>query len=61
MDDKSGTKIFKYRQQLTNIAHREEVSFNIELDDILEFDDELAEAVQYNTRRYTTIVSEVCN
>lgn len=59
MDDKSGNKNFKYRTQLTNIAHREQVAFNVDLDDVAELDDELAEAMQQNTRRYTTIVSEV--
>ncbi|XP_046607823.1 DNA replication licensing factor Mcm7 isoform X1 [Neodiprion virginianus] len=59
MDDKSGDKTFKYRTQLTNIAHREQVAFIIELDDVTEFDDELAEAIQYNTRRYTALVSEI--
>ncbi|XP_012267656.2 DNA replication licensing factor Mcm7 [Athalia rosae] len=59
MDDKTGNKIFKYRAQLTNIAHREQVAFTVDLDDIAELDDELAHAIQQNTRRYTTIISEI--
>ncbi|KAI4484932.1 hypothetical protein M0802_012940 [Mischocyttarus mexicanus] len=59
MDDKSGDKIFKYRQQLTNLAHREQVALIIELDDINEFDDELATAIVNNTRRYVNVLLEL--
>lgn len=59
MDDKTGDKIFKYRQQLTKVAHREQVAFNIDLDDVQEFDEELAMAIVNNTRRYTNLVLEV--
>lgn len=59
MDDKTGDKTFKYRQQLTKLAHREQVALIIELDDIQEFDDELAAAIANNTRRYINLLLEV--
>ncbi|KAL2734416.1 DNA replication licensing factor Mcm7 [Vespula squamosa] len=59
MDDKTGEKTFKYRQQLTKLAHREQVAFIIELDDVQEFDDELAAAIANNTRRYVNLFLEL--
>lgn len=58
-DDNSGEKVFKYRKQLTNIAHREQVDITIELDDVHEFDDELAISIASNTRRYVNLLLEV--
>ncbi|KOB64908.1 Uncharacterized protein OBRU01_22755 [Operophtera brumata] len=57
--DDEGTKNFKYAEQLTKVAHRESVSFVVELDDLHEAQEELAEAVRQNTRRYTNMVSDV--
>lgn len=59
MDDVTDEKIFKYRKQLTNIAHREQVDLIIELDDVHEFDDELAMCIVNNTRRYVNLLLEV--
>lgn len=59
MDDKTGNKCFKYREQLTKLAHREQISLVIELDDLKSFDDELAEAVSLNTRRYVNMLLNV--
>lgn len=59
IDDKSGEKCFKYREQLTKLAHREQVAFTIDLDDVHEFNDDLAEAIANNTRRYVNLVNEV--
>lgn len=64
MDDRSGNKIFKYREQLTKLAHRDQAALIISLDDVKDFDDELAEAVSLNTRHYVNMllnVSSVCN
>ena len=36
-----GHKVFVYAQQLTNIAHREQVSLTLDLDHVAEFDPEL--------------------
>ena len=58
MDD-IGKKIFKYRDMLTKIAHREQISFEIDLDDLHSFDDELAMSITNNTRRYTNLVLNV--
>ncbi|KAF7989398.1 hypothetical protein HCN44_008072 [Aphidius gifuensis] len=59
IDDKSGDKCFKYRQQLTKIAHREQIALNINLDDLHDFDDSLVEAIIKNTRRYVNLVLEL--
>lgn len=59
MDDVTDEKVFKYRKQLTNIAHREQVDLTIELDDVHEFDDELAMCIVNNTRRYVNLLLEV--
>jgi len=60
MDDKTGNKIFKYRQQLTKIAHREQINLEIDLDDVQSFDEDIATSIANNTRRYTNIVLDVC-
>lgn len=60
MDDNMPDKQFKYRQQLTKIAHREQISFEIDLDDVQAFDDDLAMSIASNTRRYTNLVLDVC-
>ncbi|XP_033226827.1 DNA replication licensing factor Mcm7 [Belonocnema kinseyi] len=59
MDDKTGDKRFKYREQLTNVAHREQVSFVIDLDDLQEFDEDLAAFVAGNARRYVNLLLEL--
>lgn len=59
VDDITDEKTFKYRKQLTNIAHREQVDLIIELDDVHEFDDELAMCIVNNTRRYVNLLLEV--
>ncbi|XP_049887432.1 DNA replication licensing factor Mcm7 [Pectinophora gossypiella] len=57
--DDEGHKLFKYAEQLTKVAHREQLAFVVELDDLHEVNDELAEAVRQNTRRYANMVSDV--
>ena len=57
--DDNGRKNFKYADQLTNIAHREQVTIHIDLDDVAEFDEELAAAIRENTRRYNVLMADV--
>ena len=57
--DEHGNKKFKYAEQLTAVAHREQVNIVIDLDDVAEFDEELAEAIRENTRRYNVLVADV--
>ena len=57
--DEEGRKKFKYAEQLTAIAHREQVTIHIDLDDVAEHDEELAEAIRENTRRYNVLVADV--
>uniref|UniRef100_A0A336MAI7 DNA replication licensing factor MCM7 n=2 Tax=Culicoides sonorensis TaxID=179676 RepID=A0A336MAI7_CULSO len=57
--DDDGKKTFKYASQLNKLAHREQVAITIELDDVAEQDEELAENIIANTRRYISIFSDV--
>jgi len=57
-DGNEGGKEFKYAQQMSRIAHREQVDLTIELDDLAEYDPDLADAVVENCRRYTNIFSD---
>lgn len=56
--DDNGRKNFIYADQLTRIAHREQVAITINLDDVAEFDEDLAEAIQSNTRRYNMLAAD---
>lgn len=48
-----------YSSQLTKISHREQVALFVDLDDVMEYKDSLAEAIIANTRRYITLFSDV--
>lgn len=52
-------KNFKYCNQLTKLAHREQIAFSVELDDLHEHDEELAQAILSNTKRYVNMVSDI--
>lgn len=57
--DDDGKKEFVYGSQLVKLAHREQVLITIDLDDLAEFNESLAEAVIENCRRYAAIFSDV--
>jgi len=57
--DDNGRKVFTYASQITNIAHREQDSITIDLDQVAEYDEDLAEAIRSNTRRYVQLLEEV--
>jgi len=57
--DDQGRKKFKYAEQLTALAHREQVSIHIDLDDVAEHDEDLADAIRENTRRYNMLAAEI--
>ncbi|KAJ8920651.1 hypothetical protein NQ315_004790 [Exocentrus adspersus] len=59
VQDGQGNKIFKYSEQLTKLAHREQIAMYVELDDLNDFDEELASAVLANTRRYSNLISDI--
>lgn len=59
IQDEDGNKIFKYSNQLTKLAHREQIEMYVELDDVHDYDEELAEAIIKNTRRYTNMISDI--
>nr|XP_018897771.1 PREDICTED: DNA replication licensing factor Mcm7 [Bemisia tabaci] len=56
---KDGRKFYKYAEQLTRLAHREQVALYVDLDDVHEFDQTLAESILGNTRRYVIIFSDL--
>lgn len=57
--DKDNRKHAKYAVQLSKLAHREQVSLYIELDDLDHFDNELADAITANSRRYSTMIGDI--
>lgn len=57
--DLDGNKDFKYSTQLSKLAHREQIALYIDLDDVHEYDDDLAKAILQNTKRYTNLFSDV--
>lgn len=42
-----------------HLAHREAVSYEVSIDDIITHDEDLADAVVANTKRYCSIFSDV--
>lgn len=58
-NDDEGNKIFKYAAQLTRLAHREQVNITIDLDDLADYNENLALAIQQNTRRYASFFANV--
>lgn len=44
---------------MTCIAHREQVSIVIDLDDLQEYNESIVEAILQNTRRYSNLFSDV--
>jgi len=59
LQDDEGRKKFKYAEQLTAIAHREQVGITIDLDDVAQFDEDLADNIRENARRYNLLVGDV--
>lgn len=57
--DDDGNKTFKYAAQLTRLAHREQVGIIIDLDDLADYNESLAEAIQQNTRRFVQFFANV--
>jgi len=57
--DENGRKVYKYATQITQIAHRELSSLLLDLDDVAEFDPDLAAAIAGNTRRYVMLTEDV--
>lgn len=59
LDSDDGGKDFIYGQQLTQLAHRDQVSMTIELDDVSDYDADLGEAVLENSKRYERMFADV--
>jgi DNA replication licensing factor MCM7 len=51
-------KVFKYADQLTKLAIREEVAMTIDLDDVAEDDQDLADKIVGNTKRYVSLFED---
>ena len=52
-------KLYKYLDRITSLAHRDAVELIVDLDDIIEFDADLADSIRQNARRYQQLFSEV--
>ncbi|CAG9772663.1 unnamed protein product [Ceutorhynchus assimilis] len=59
IENTQGGKQFKYSDQLHKLAHRDQVAMHIELDDLNDFNEDLAEAVINNSRRYALLLSDI--
>ncbi|XP_013784346.1 DNA replication licensing factor mcm7-like [Limulus polyphemus] len=57
-EGEKGKKDFKYGRQLIKLAHREQVSLTIDLDDVNDHDPELADAITENARRYSSLFAD---
>ncbi|KAL8595686.1 DNA replication licensing factor mcm7-B [Nucella lapillus] len=58
LDGDDGGKNFVYGQQLTQLAHREEVALCIDLDHVQDYDPDLSDSIIENTKRYVSIFSD---
>jgi len=58
-DPSTGGKVFPYRDVLTKVAHREQVQLMMDMDDITEYDPQLAHNIQANTNRYQQIIEDL--
>ncbi|XP_067138525.1 DNA replication licensing factor mcm7 [Centruroides vittatus] len=54
----NGKKVYKYAQQLKKIAHREEVAFQVDLNDLMESHPEMTDAVLENSQRYAKLFAD---
>ena len=52
-------KLYKYLDNISSLAHRDEVELVVDLDDVIEFDADLADSIRQNARRYQLLFSEV--
>ncbi|KAK9503512.1 hypothetical protein O3M35_010055 [Rhynocoris fuscipes] len=57
--DNEGRTMFKYADQLTKIAHREQIALYIELDDIFDYDNSLVQPITNNARRFVNMISDL--
>lgn len=55
----SGVKEFVYSDQVASISRRRQVALYIKMDHILEYDADLAAAIEHNTVRYQKIFGDV--
>eukprot|EP00118_Oscarella_pearsei_P026043 m.309283 g.309283 ORF g.309283 m.309283 type:complete len:723 (+) comp45987_c0_seq1:618-2786(+) len=57
-DDSNKRKVFKYSDQLPLLANRQNVAITINLDDVAEDDQDLADRITENTKRYVSLFEE---
>lgn len=55
---KKPRKEAKYKNQVLQIAQRERVNLRVDIDDVASFDEELAEAIQANGKRFVYLLSD---
>ncbi|KAL3103384.1 hypothetical protein niasHS_002570 [Heterodera schachtii] len=59
IEDEEGCKVFKYRDQISQIAHRQQIALYIEQDDVHLHDPELSDWITFNTVRYRQLFYEI--
>ena len=55
-DPDTGKKVFKYGDMVRDIANRERVMMEIDLDELTDFDEDLADAIRQNVIRYQRLM-----
>ena len=58
-DPSTGQKVFPYANLLTKIAHRQLVQLKIDLDDVKDYDENLAYNIKNNAYRYQMMVGNI--
>ncbi|GMT32758.1 hypothetical protein PFISCL1PPCAC_24055 [Pristionchus fissidentatus] len=58
-EDEDGRKMFKYAEQMVELAERTQSALFIDLDDVNEYDPELVESIRTNARRFHQLFCEV--
>lgn len=58
-DPSTGQKVFPYANLLTKIAHRQLVQLKIDLDDVKDYDEDLASNIKNNAYRYQCMVGNI--
>lgn len=56
-DPESGKKVFKYGDMVRDVANRERVMMDIDLDELTDFDEDLGNAIRNNVIRYERLMA----
>ena len=58
-DPNTGAKVFPYKDLLTKIVHREKIQAEIDIEEVEEYDADLAKSIQKNAYRYQVLIAQI--